>query len=69
MNNGYGLTQDQINMMYKRMKDPHKAQSIGLRNVYQRLKIYYGQEADIIITSVMDEYTSLKIVIPARKEG
>jgi two-component system sensor histidine kinase YesM len=69
INNGYGLTNDQIDTMYERMKEAGKAQSVGLRNVYQRMKIYYGDSADIIVSSQMDEFTSIKLVIPARKDA
>ncbi|MBI9009909.1 MAG: sensor histidine kinase [Tenericutes bacterium] len=69
INSGYGLTNEQINTMYERMREGGKAQSVGLRNVYQRMKIYYGEEADIVISSQMDEYTSIKLIIPARKDA
>jgi two-component system sensor histidine kinase YesM len=69
INNGYGLTDDQISSMYENMKVADKVQSVGLRNVYQRLKLYYGDLSDIRISSVLDEYTCVSLIIPIRKEN
>ncbi|OHE25992.1 MAG: hypothetical protein A2Z84_07620 [Tenericutes bacterium GWA2_35_7] len=67
-NNGYGITPERIAELTNQMKKEGQAQSVGLRNVYQRIKLYYGKEADIIITSELDEMTNIKIIIPMRKE-
>jgi two-component system, sensor histidine kinase YesM len=67
-NNGFGLTEEKIDLMTNKMKSNDKVQSVGLRNVFQRLKIYYGEATDIVITSKMDEFTSVKIIAPLRKE-
>ena len=39
-------------------------QSVGLKNVYQRMKLYYGSEAHLRIESVMDEYTKVILTFP-----
>lgn len=67
-NNGYGLSEEQISLLTEKMKNAEIAQGVGLRNVYERLKIYYGSKADIHITSKMDEYTSVRLIIPIGKE-
>ena len=36
-----------------------------MRNVYQRLKLYYGEEANIVVSSVLDEMTNIKLIMPA----
>lgn len=62
-NTGYGLTEDKIREIYEGLKgDGNKG--VGIRNVYQRLKIYYGEEADIRIKSVLDERTTVSLLIP-----
>lgn len=66
-NNGYGITEEKIAELMHRVRQEGKAESVGLRNVYQRLKIYYGDEADLKIESEMDEYTMIVIRIPLRK--
>lgn len=67
-NNGYGITPERILELTNQMKQEGQAKSVGLRNVYQRIKLYYGKEADIIISSELDEMTNIKIIIPMRKE-
>ena len=42
--------------------------SVGVKNVYQRLKLYYGDNADIIIESELDEFTRFIIKTPIIKE-
>jgi two-component system, sensor histidine kinase YesM len=67
-NNGYGITPERIAELYQSMKEEEQANSVGLRNVYQRLKLYYGDEADLEITSELDRMTNVRLVIPLRKD-
>ena len=64
-NTGYGITKDRIAEIRKILEGSSPGNSVGMRNVYQRLKLYYGEEADIIITSNLDEMTNIKIIMPA----
>jgi len=63
-NTGYGVTEERISEMYEILDGTHEVNSVGIRNVYQRLKLYYGAEGNIIITSKLDEMTNIKLVIP-----
>lgn len=63
-NNGYGLSEKQIEDIHSNIKTKEKKTSIGLKNVYQRLKLYYGHEADLEIRSILDEKTIVRITIP-----
>ena len=64
-NSGYGITEDRINEIYQILKGEHSKTSVGMRNVYLRLKLFYGEDADIKITSELDEMTLIKLLIPA----
>ena len=64
-NGGYGLTDEQIRRMRSAMEGERNGAGVGLRNVYRRLKLYYGEEADVEIESVPDESTSIRLIIPA----
>ena len=55
--NGYGISEDKLEQIYKSFHDDSIHQGVGLKNVYQRIKIYYGEEADIKIDSLFDEGT------------
>ena len=64
-NSGYGLTDAQIVEMHESMAGTRNGAGVGLRNVYQRLTLYYGEGADIEIESRLDESTTIRLVIPA----
>lgn len=64
---GYGITDEKIKEMYDSIKLDNKHTSIGLKNVYQRLKIYYGDETDFIISSELDEKTIIRLIIPIER--
>lgn len=65
-NSGYGITEKQIEEIYDMIEnDNHK--SVGLKNVAQRLKLYYGEKAGIKITSVLDESTTFCLHFPIER--
>ncbi len=66
--NGYGIRQEKIDELYERMHNNEVTNSVGIKNVYQRLKLYYGAEAEIFIESELDEYTRFIIKTPSIKE-
>lgn len=61
---GYGIEDDNIAELYQRIKVDKSGNSIGLRNVYQRLCLYYGEEVGFDIISTLDESTIVRITIP-----
>ena len=63
-NSGYGITDERIEEIYQVLKGEHSKSSVGMRNVYLRLKLFYGDEADIRITSELDEMTLIRLLIP-----
>ncbi|HKL86510.1 MAG TPA: sensor histidine kinase [Treponemataceae bacterium] len=63
-NSGYGISDAIIQEMYAKMKGGAENPSVGMRNVYQRLKLYYGENAEVIITSERDESTKITLRIP-----
>jgi two-component system, sensor histidine kinase YesM len=64
-NTGYGVPDEKIQQLYRILAGDEEGHSVGLRNVYQRLKLYYGDDADLIISSELDEMTNIKLMIPA----
>lgn len=65
INSGYGLNQEQIDEIYRKMLDDNY-DSVGLKNVFQRLKLYYGDKSGITIASTMDESTTITIYFPVK---
>ena len=66
--NGFGMRQSKIDELYERMRNKEVTNSVGIKNVYQRLKLYYGPQADIMIESELDEYTRFIIKTPIIKK-
>lgn len=66
IDNGYGMKQEKIDELYEKFQNPDLNDGVGLKNIYLRLKIYYGDEADIQIESELDEGTTIRIIIPMK---
>lgn len=66
-NQGYGLTEMKINEIYKMIRSEKASGSMGLKNVYQRLKLYFNQDADLLIESELDVYTKVILKLPIVK--
>lgn len=62
--NGYGMLQSKIDKIYESFKNPTIHEGVGIKNIYERLKIYYGDEADVVIESTLDIGTTIHIYIP-----
>jgi two-component system sensor histidine kinase YesM len=65
--NGYGISSAKIAEIRESFTDPEVYNGVGLKNVYQRLKIYYGNKADVVIDSVLDVGTTITLVIPIKE--
>ena len=62
MPNGVGMSDELIRSILER--EPDDRTGIGIRNVDDRLKIYFGREYGLKITSVPDEGTCVEIRMP-----
>ena len=69
--NGLGMTRDKVDGLLTGATAPGKKGSgIGLKNVHQRIQLYYGDAYGLQINSVLDEGTTVRIHLPAReREG
>jgi two-component system sensor histidine kinase YesM len=70
--NGMGMTEEQLAAIRKRLADPvsHEqndggAGKVGIKNVHDRIRFYYGEAYGITLTSTLGEGTSVCIRIPA----
>jgi two-component system sensor histidine kinase YesM len=62
--NGLGMSDEKIQELYRSLEDYNATNGIGLRNTYQRLKLYYSGKARFIIESKLDEGTVITIMVP-----
>ena len=65
--NGLGMTQEQCRTILQ--KDRSDSKGIGVKNVNDRLKIYFGEEYGITIESELDVGTTVTIKIPKIEKG
>lgn len=63
--NGYGMTEEKIEELYRVLDNDDLSDGVGIKNIYQRLKVYYDKQASLVITSKPDHGTNIKILIPA----
>lgn len=66
---GVGMTAEKLEELrnYVYRKDTERA--VGLQNVYKRLKLYYGDNADLIIESEQHKGSTVTILIPVEKRA
>ena len=68
--NGNGINDETLQMLRQELKKDlkqginHSSSGIGLINVHQRIKNYYGEEFGISIESTLGEYTCIKVRFP-----
>jgi len=67
-NQGFGLTAQRIEEIQHMIQSSEPSDSLGLKNVYQRLKLYYGDAADLLFESELDIYTKVILKMPIKKD-
>lgn len=65
--NGVGMSQEQVDAILE--QDPEDRTGIGIRNVNDRLRIYFGAPYGLRITSELDVGTCVEIRMPKVREG
>ena len=65
--NGVGMSREQISSIMQR--ETTDRTGIGIRNVDDRIKIYFGSQYGLRITSELDVGTCVEIRMPGIKEG
>jgi two-component system sensor histidine kinase YesM len=62
--NGYGMRKETIEKLYNSFESGDEGDNVGLKNIYNRLMIYYGGNAEMKIESELDEGTVITIREP-----
>ena len=65
--NGVGMSEEQVASIMRH--GPKDRTGIGIKNVNDRLKIYFGKEYGLHITSELDVGTCVEIRMPKIREG
>lgn len=66
--NGCGIEEDKLARLKAALAGGESRKGIGTANIYQRLKLFYGEEASFSIESVKDQGTRVIIIIPDQVE-
>lgn len=64
IDDGMGMSEEVLEEI--RMKNNSDHLGIGIRNVHQRLQVYFGKEYGVNIESELDEGTTVNIIIPKK---
>ena len=62
--NGSGMDEETLENLKDSIKNPKEGSGIGLSNIVQRLKLFYGDDYTIDADSHVDEGTVIKISVP-----
>lgn len=63
--NGAGMPEEKLEEVLQSLDSKDKSH-VGLKNVFHRLKLFYGEEAKIFMNSELGKGTSVEIQIPKR---
>ena len=67
--NGCGMDEEKVQQLTRSLRDNSaKSKGIGLANIYQRLKLFYGEDVIFEIKSKLGEGTRVMIVLPDHVE-
>jgi len=68
--NGLGMTEDKVEMILtgKSTSGNGRGSGIGVKNVNERIKLYFGEAYGLTIDSEPDEGTTVIIHLPAKDE-
>jgi two-component system sensor histidine kinase YesM len=64
---GFGILENKIQQIYDSFHNAVETDGVGVNNVFQRIRLYYGENADIKIESELDCGTKVFIYIPVDK--
>lgn len=69
--NGMGMTQEQVEELldYNRELKTGKGNGLGVRNVHERIRLYFGEAYGLQIYSEVDEGTEVLLHLPAKMYG
>lgn len=65
--NGVGMSESILSQIFS-VQASSRGSGIGVKNVHQRIQIYYGEEFGLHVTSELEEGTVVVIELPARSD-
>jgi two-component system, sensor histidine kinase YesM len=68
IDDGVGMTKDKVNKVFTTGESDSHASGIGISNINDRIKLYFGSKYNITCTSTPNKGTKIKISLPQIKE-
>lgn len=63
--NGIGISAEKLHTLWADIKAEEPGETnIAIRNIYQRLNLYYGEDFDLVIDSMERKGTTITLIIP-----
>lgn len=66
---GSGMDEETLTHIFEKHTKDTKSNGVGLKNVNERLQLYYGMEYGLKYESKIGEGTTATVILPAREEG
>lgn len=64
IDNGCGMDEEALEMIRNKIKNPSESKGIGISNIVQRLRLFYGDDYSMDLDSSMDKGTVIHISVP-----
>ena len=61
------MSEREIEILYEQCEENDTSKSIGIKNVYRRLILCYGEESKLYIKSKKNKGTEIRFSIPLKK--
>jgi len=65
--NGLGMSEEQVEQINKQIYSSKKGSGVGLKNVNERIKLYFGIQYGLSIQSEIEEGTTVSMMFPAQQ--
>lgn len=65
IDNGLGMSEEVLERVLKNETVSENGSGVGVKNIHERIKLYYGDEYGLEIESELEEGTSVKVWLPA----
>ena len=69
IDNGLGMDDETLKRVQEREQAPGHTTGLGLHNVRERLRLFYGEEDLLAIDSTPNQGTTIRLLLPAQKWG
>ena len=61
---GCGMDEETLNKLKDQLENPNENGGVGLSNIVQRLRLFYGEDYKFYVESVVDKGTVIRLSVP-----